>query len=74
MIVWCTGFRPTLAHLAPLRLRGPGGVIPTDGTRALAEPRLRVLGYGDWTGPASATLIGAGRTARQLVAEIAAQL
>ncbi|TDD01723.1 NAD(P)/FAD-dependent oxidoreductase [Nonomuraea deserti] len=74
VIVWCTGFRPALGHLAPLRLRGPSGVIPTDGTRALAEPRLHLLGYGDWTGPASATLIGAGRTARQLVAEIAAQL
>ncbi|MFI6182195.1 ArsO family NAD(P)H-dependent flavin-containing monooxygenase [Nonomuraea sp. NPDC051191] len=74
VIVWCTGFRPALAHLAPLRLRGPGGAIPTDGTRALAEPRLHLLGYGDWTGPASATLIGAGRTARQLAAEITAQL
>ncbi|MEU6741424.1 ArsO family NAD(P)H-dependent flavin-containing monooxygenase [Streptosporangium sandarakinum] len=74
VIVWCTGFRPALAHLAPLRLRGPGGVIGTDGTRALAEPRLHLLGYGDWTGPASATLIGAGRTARQMVAEITARL
>ncbi|MEU5864029.1 ArsO family NAD(P)H-dependent flavin-containing monooxygenase [Nonomuraea sp. NPDC047529] len=73
-IVWCTGFRPALAHLSPLRLRGPGGVIPTDGTRALAEPRLHLLGYGDWTGPASATLIGAARTARQTAAEIVAQL
>lgn len=74
VIVWCTGFRPALAHLSPLRLRGPGGTIPTDGTRALAEPRLHLLGYGDWTGPASATLIGAGRTARQLAAEVIAQL
>lgn len=74
VIVWCTGFRPALAHLSPLRLRGPGGTIPTDGTRALAEPRLHLLGYGDWTGPASATLIGAGRTARHLAAEVIAQL
>ncbi|MGW0058867.1 ArsO family NAD(P)H-dependent flavin-containing monooxygenase [Streptosporangium sandarakinum] len=74
VIVWCTGFRPALGHLAPLRLRAPGGAIPTDGTRAVAEPRLHLLGYGDWTGPASATLIGAGRTARQLVAEITTQL
>ncbi|MET8339858.1 ArsO family NAD(P)H-dependent flavin-containing monooxygenase [Streptosporangium canum] len=74
VIVWCTGFRPALGHLAPLRLRAPGGVISTDGTRVLAEPRLHLLGYGDWTGPASATLIGAGRTARQMVGEIIAQL
>ncbi|MEV4216783.1 ArsO family NAD(P)H-dependent flavin-containing monooxygenase [Nonomuraea sp. NPDC049725] len=70
VIVWCTGFRPALGHLAPLRLRGSDGLIATDGTRAHGEPRLHLLGYGDWTGPASATLIGAGRTARQLVAEI----
>ncbi|MFD8565175.1 ArsO family NAD(P)H-dependent flavin-containing monooxygenase [Streptosporangium canum] len=72
-IVWCTGFRPALGHLAPLRLRGADGLIPTDGTRALDEPRLHLLGYGDWSGPASATLIGAGRTAKAAVAEIMTQ-
>ncbi|MFC8536570.1 ArsO family NAD(P)H-dependent flavin-containing monooxygenase [Streptomyces sp. NPDC057249] len=66
-IVWCTGFRPALAHLAPMNLRGPRGRVPTEGTRALDEPRLHLLGYGDWTGPASATLIGVGRTARDAV-------
>ncbi|MFC7880939.1 ArsO family NAD(P)H-dependent flavin-containing monooxygenase [Streptomyces sp. NPDC057376] len=70
-IVWCTGFRPALAHLAPLGLRGPRGHIPTDGTRALGEPRLHLLGYGDWTGPASATLIGVGRPARDAARDIA---
>ncbi|MEU1079814.1 ArsO family NAD(P)H-dependent flavin-containing monooxygenase [Streptomyces sp. NPDC005908] len=73
-IVWCTGFRPALAHLAPLNLRGPRGHIPTAGTRALGEPRLHLLGYGDWTGPASATLIGVGRTARDAVREVAGLL
>lgn len=63
-VIWCTGFRPALAHLAPLNLRGPRGHIPTHGTRALGQPRLHLLGYGDWTGPASATLIGVGRPAR----------
>ncbi|MGP4099843.1 ArsO family NAD(P)H-dependent flavin-containing monooxygenase [Nonomuraea sp. KM90] len=71
-IIWCTGFRPALGHLAPLRLRGPGGLIPVEGTRAAGEPRLHLLGYGDWTGPASATLIGASRTARNAVTEILA--
>ncbi|MER6774382.1 ArsO family NAD(P)H-dependent flavin-containing monooxygenase [Streptomyces bacillaris] len=70
-IIWCTGFRPALSHLAPLNLRGPRGHIPTDGTRALGEPRLHLLGYGDWTGPASATLIGVGRPARDAAREIA---
>ena len=69
-VVWCTGFRPDLGHLAPLGLRGADGHIPTAGTRALGEPRLHLVGYGDWTGPGSATLIGVGRTAREAVDEI----
>nr|WP_024126424.1 MULTISPECIES: ArsO family NAD(P)H-dependent flavin-containing monooxygenase [unclassified Streptomyces]AHE39043.1 ArsO [Streptomyces sp. FR1]AHE39544.1 ArsO [Streptomyces sp. F2]AHE40283.1 ArsO [Streptomyces sp. F12] len=70
-VIWCTGFRPALAHLAPLNLRGPRGHIPTDGTRARGERRLHLLGYGDWTGPASATLIGVGRPSRDAAGEIA---
>ncbi|MFI8824393.1 ArsO family NAD(P)H-dependent flavin-containing monooxygenase [Streptomyces sp. NPDC053431] len=70
-IIWCTGFRPALSHLAPLGLRGPRGRIPTAGTQAIGEPRLHLLGYGDWTGPASATLIGVGRPAREAVRTIA---
>ncbi|WP_369201452.1 ArsO family NAD(P)H-dependent flavin-containing monooxygenase [Streptomyces sp. PU-14G] len=75
-IVWATGFRPALAHLAPLGLRsGAGrGRIPVESTRARDEPRLHLLGYGDWTGPASATLIGVGRPAREAVRQIAALL
>ncbi|MGW7264927.1 ArsO family NAD(P)H-dependent flavin-containing monooxygenase [Streptomyces sp. NPDC054842] len=73
-VIWCTGFRPALSHLAPLRLRGTRGHIATDGTRAADEPRLHLLGYGDWTGPASATLIGVGRPAREAAAQIAALL
>ncbi|MFJ9865406.1 ArsO family NAD(P)H-dependent flavin-containing monooxygenase [Streptomyces sp. NPDC101165] len=70
-IIWCTGFRPALSHLSPLQLRGPRGHIATLGTRAADEPRLHLLGYGDWTGPASATLIGVGRPAREAAREIA---
>ncbi len=36
----------------------------------VTEPRLHLLGYGDWTGPASATLIGVGRTARAAVHDL----
>jgi putative flavoprotein involved in K+ transport len=70
-VIWCTGFRPALSHLAPLRLRGRRGRIATEGTRAVDEPRLHLLGYGDWTGPASATLIGVGRPAREAAQQIA---
>ncbi|MFJ8298389.1 ArsO family NAD(P)H-dependent flavin-containing monooxygenase [Streptomyces sp. NPDC094447] len=73
-IIWCTGFRPALSHLAPLGLRGPRGHIATAGTQAIGEPRLHLLGYGDWTGPASATLIGVGRPAREAARAISALL
>ncbi|MEU1677216.1 ArsO family NAD(P)H-dependent flavin-containing monooxygenase [Streptomyces roseifaciens] len=73
-VIWCTGFRPALPHLAPLGLRDQHGHIPTLGTRAVGEPRLHLLGYGDWTGPASATLIGVGHPAREMAREIATQL
>ncbi|MHA5053735.1 ArsO family NAD(P)H-dependent flavin-containing monooxygenase [Streptomyces sp. SD15] len=73
-IIWCTGFRPALSHLAPLQLRGRRGHITTEGTRAMDEPCLHLLGYGDWTGPASATLIGVGRPAREAAREIAGLL
>ncbi|MFG2569254.1 ArsO family NAD(P)H-dependent flavin-containing monooxygenase [Streptomyces sp. NPDC048567] len=70
-VIWCTGFRPALAPFASMRLRGARGHIATAGTRAVDEPRLHLLGYGDWTGPASATLIGVGRPARDAAREIA---
>ncbi|MGV9672941.1 ArsO family NAD(P)H-dependent flavin-containing monooxygenase [Gordonia sp. NPDC003504] len=70
VILWATGFRPALGHLQPLRLRGPGGAVATTGTRALKEPRLHLLGYGDWTGPGSATILGVGRTAKAAVADL----
>ena len=70
-IIWCTGFRPALGHLAPLRLPHTDGHVSTDGTAASGDPRVRLIGYGDWTGPASATLIGVGRTARDAVAQLA---
>lgn len=73
-VIWCTGFRPVLAHLTPLGVRGAGGRIAVEGTRSVTEPRLHLIGYGDWTGAASATLIGAGRTAKAAVAEITASL
>jgi putative flavoprotein involved in K+ transport len=74
VVLWCTGFRPDLGHLAPLGLRGPDGRVEVAGTRVLAEPRLHLIGYGDWTGPGSATLIGVGRTAREAASEITASL
>ncbi|MBC9001755.1 ArsO family NAD(P)H-dependent flavin-containing monooxygenase, partial [Micromonospora aurantiaca (nom. illeg.)] len=73
-VIWCTGFRPNLAHLAPLLPGWQEGEVAIEGTRSVDEPRLYLLGYGDWTGPASATLVGAGRTAKATVADITARL
>lgn len=70
-VVWATGFRPALRHLRGLQLGRPP---VTDGTRSLAAPGLWLVGYGDWTGPASATLVGVGRTARETVAAVARDL
>ncbi len=76
-VIWCTGFRPALRHLHPLGLRDESGRLPAggpSGTRAVGEPRVYLVGYGDWTGPASATLIGVGRSARDTAADITARL
>jgi cation diffusion facilitator CzcD-associated flavoprotein CzcO len=69
-VILATGFRPALAHLGPLGVAAPNGRIVVRGTRSALEPRLWLVGYGDWTGYASATLIGVGRTARATVDEI----
>ncbi|RZL16810.1 MAG: NAD(P)/FAD-dependent oxidoreductase [Hymenobacter sp.] len=73
-IIWCTGFQPALAPLRPLGVVQPDGRVATAGTRATAQPGLWLVGYGTWTGFASATLIGVGRTARATVEEIKAFL
>ncbi|MDQ0144198.1 FAD-dependent oxidoreductase [Pseudarthrobacter niigatensis] len=65
VILWATGFRAELEHLAPLHLRGPGGGIAMDGTQVAAEPRVHLVGYG----PSSST-IGANRAGRAAVAAI----
>jgi len=69
-VLWCTGFGPATRHLRSLGIVGPDGRIEVVEQQALQEPRLWLAGYGNWTGAASATLVGAGRTARALVPRI----
>jgi cation diffusion facilitator CzcD-associated flavoprotein CzcO len=69
VILWATGFRAALDHLAPLRLREPGGGIAVDGTRVLKDPRIHLVGYGP-----SASTIGANRAGRTAVRDIRALL
>ena len=74
VVIWCTGFKSALDHLAPLGVIEPDGHIEVTGTRSVHEPRLWLVGYGDWTGYASATLIGVGRTARSTVEQVVTEL
>ncbi len=63
VILWATGFRPAISHLAPLHLRSAAGGIRLDrngrGTTAVADPRIQLVGYGP-----SASTIGANRAGR----------
>jgi len=59
VIIWATGFRPVVSHLAPLRLRDRLGGIKLDGTTAVVDPRVQLVGYGP-----SASTIGANRGGR----------
>jgi cation diffusion facilitator CzcD-associated flavoprotein CzcO len=65
VILWATGFRAAVDHLAPLRLREPGGGIRVEGTRVVADPRIHLVGYGP-----SASTIGANRAGRAAVRDI----
>lgn len=68
-IIWCTGFRPALQPLETLGVVNESRVT-VDGTQVHGVPGLWLVGYGEWTGPASATLIGVMRTARSTASEI----
>ena len=59
VILWATGFRAELGHLAPLHLRERAGGIRMDGTRAVRDERVHLVGYGP-----SASTIGANRAGR----------
>ncbi|WP_028645599.1 FAD-dependent oxidoreductase [Nocardioides sp. URHA0020] len=68
-ILWATGFRPAIGHLAPLHLRSEHGGIRLDGTTAVTDPRVQLVGYGP-----SASTIGANRAGRVAARGVAAWL
>lgn len=68
VILWCTGFRSSLDHLAPLMLReGDGGIVMTGrlATQVAKDPRIHLVGYGP-----SASTIGANRAGRVAATEL----
>lgn len=73
-VIWCTGFSPALHHLRNLGVVGHDGKVAVDENRSVDLPNLWLVGYGDWTGLASATLIGVTRTAREVVKQVQSYL
>lgn len=69
-VIWCTGFRPALDHLRPLGVVEADGRVAVEDGRSTRQPRLWLMGYGDWTGAASATIVGVTRAARDMVGRI----
>lgn len=69
-IIWATGFKPNLRMLEPLGIV-TNGKVQTDETRTLKQPGLWIVGMGEWTGYASATIYGVGKTARNAAKQIA---
>jgi cation diffusion facilitator CzcD-associated flavoprotein CzcO len=68
VILWCTGFRSSLDHLAPLLLREPTGGITMGGrlaTQVAKDPRIHLVGYGP-----SASTIGANRAGATAASEL----
>jgi cation diffusion facilitator CzcD-associated flavoprotein CzcO len=68
-ILWATGFRPDVGHLAPLHLREPSGGIQLDGTQATRDARVHLIGYGP-----SASTIGGNRAGLAAARAIRRQL
>ncbi|MFJ2979428.1 NAD(P)-binding domain-containing protein [Curtobacterium sp. NPDC087082] len=64
-VIWATGFRADLQHLAPLHLRtAAGGIVVEDG-RSVDQPRLFLAGYGP-----QASTIGANRAGRRIARQV----
>lgn len=72
VILWATGFRSSLDHLAPLQLREDNGGIIMGGrlaTQVEKDPRVHLVGYGP-----SASTIGANRAGGAAARELATHL
>ena len=69
VILWATGFRPSLRHLDPLGLRNAAGGIRLAGTRVADEPRVHLVGFGS-----TQSTVGANRAGRAVARELDALL
>jgi cation diffusion facilitator CzcD-associated flavoprotein CzcO len=65
VLIWATGFRPELRHLAPLKLREKAGGIAVGNGVSWRDGRIFFAGYG----PAAST-IGANRAGRVIARQV----
>jgi putative flavoprotein involved in K+ transport len=70
VVIFCTGFKASLSHLNALNVTTEEGRVNTIETQAINVDGLWLVGYGNWTGFASATLVGVGRSAKATVEQI----
>jgi cation diffusion facilitator CzcD-associated flavoprotein CzcO len=68
-IIWATGFRPELRHLAPLKLREREGGVSVGQGASWKDPRIFFAGYGP-----QASTIGANRAGRMIARQVVALL
>lgn len=68
-IIWATGFRPELRHLAPLKLREKEGGVQVGDGASWRDGRIFFAGYGP-----QASTIGANRAGRFIARQVVAQL
>lgn len=68
-ILWSTGFRPELRHLAPLKLREKEGGVTVGNGSSWKDSRIFFAGYGP-----QASTIGANRAGRQIARQVIATL
>jgi cation diffusion facilitator CzcD-associated flavoprotein CzcO len=68
-IIWATGFRPELRHLAPLKLREQEGGVTVAGGAAYRNANVFFAGYGP-----TASTIGASRAGRTIARQVVSAL
>jgi cation diffusion facilitator CzcD-associated flavoprotein CzcO len=68
-IIWATGFRPEIRHLAPLKLRDKAGGLVVGAGASWTDPRIFLAGYGP-----QASTIGARRAGRVIARQVLALL
>lgn len=68
-IIWATGFRPELRHLAPLKLREQEGGVTVAGGASYRNANVFFAGYGP-----TASTIGANRAGRTIARQVVSAL